>query len=89
MEYGIKKRPKLHHVNSWDCRPILRRIIDPNKGRKLRKRLSLLKQDKIQAADRAVLLAMSYAEKKKANQIRSQISRYGTSRFLQLLDDDA
>ena len=30
---------------------------------------------------------MSDAEKKKANQIRSQISRYGTSCFLQLLDD--
>ena len=42
----------------------------------------------IQAADRAVLSAMTDAEKKKANQIRSQISRYGTSCFLQLLDDD-
>ena len=79
MEYGIEKRIKLHHVNSWECRPISRRIIDPNKGRNLRKHLSLFKQAKIQAADRAVLSAMSDAEKKKANQIRSQISRYGTS----------
>ena len=34
MEYGIEKRPKLC-VNSWDCCPISRRIIDPNKGRNL------------------------------------------------------
>ena len=29
-EYGIDKRLKVHHVNSWDCRPLLKRIVDPN-----------------------------------------------------------
>ena len=39
--------------------------------------------------DKAVLSATSEAEKKKANQTRSLISRYGTSCFLQLLGDEA
>ena len=56
---------------------------------KLHRVKSLLKQDKSQATDRAVLSALSDAEKQKANQTRSQISRYGTSCFLQLLDDNA
>ena len=89
VEYGIEKRVKIHRVNSWDCHPVSRRIVDPNKGRNLRRCLALLEQNKIEAMDKAVLSATSEAEKKKANQTRSLISRYGTSCFLQLLDDEA
>ena len=89
MEYGIEKRPKIHRVNSWDCHPVSRRIVDPNKGRNLRRHLALLEQHKIETMDKAVLSATNEAEKKKANQTRSLISRYGTSCFLQLLDDEA
>ena len=32
-QYGLQKRYKIHHVNKWDCRPLSRRIIDPNKVR--------------------------------------------------------
>ena len=29
--YGEEKRQKLQSVNEWDCRPVSRRIINPNK----------------------------------------------------------
>jgi len=89
MEYGIERRAKLHRVNFWDCHPVSRRIIDPNRSRNLRQRLSLLEQCKIEVADNALLCANSEAEKKKARQAKALLSQYGTSCFLQLLDDDA
>ena len=30
--YGVEKRAKLHSVNQWDCRPVSRRIVNPNKA---------------------------------------------------------
>ena len=89
MEYGIEKRTKIYRVNSWDCHPVSRRIVDPNKGRNLRRRLTSLEQHKIEAMDKAIFSATYEAEKKEANQTRSLISRYGTLCFLQLLDDEA
>ncbi|XP_065899160.1 uncharacterized protein [Dysidea avara] len=89
MEYGIEKRPKLYRINSWDCRPVSRRIIDPNRARNLRERLSLLEQCKVEAADKALLCARSETEKKKAMKTRSLLNQYGTSCFLQLLDEEA
>jgi len=89
MEYGVEKRPKVHRVNTWDCRPVSKRIVDPNRSRRLKRRLSLLEQCKIETADKALLCASSEGEKKKAVQAKSLLCQYGSSCFLQLLDDDA
>ena len=89
QEYGIEKRPKVHRVNSWDCRPVSKRIVDPNKARNMKNRLSLLEQKKINAADEALSSAITPIEKKKASQTKSMLTRYGTSCFLQLLDEEA
>lgn len=35
--YGVEKRAKIYSVHEWDCRPISKRIVNPNKGRCLRK----------------------------------------------------
>ena len=64
-EYGTDKRSKIHRVNSWDCRPVSKRIVDPNKARKLHDRLVALEQYKINAADEAVSQATTKSEKKK------------------------
>jgi len=66
VEYGTEKRAKLHRINLWDYRPVSRRIVDPNRSRNLRKRLSLLELCKIEAADNALLCANTETEKKKA-----------------------
>ena len=42
--YGVEKRPKLQSINGWDCRPISRRIVDPNKVHLLRQRLFVIEQ---------------------------------------------
>jgi len=49
----------------------------------------LLEQCKIEGADNALLCADSEVEKKKARQAKVLLSQYGTSCFLQLLDDGA
>ena len=36
VEYGKEKRSKALHVNKWDCCPDTRRIMYPNKARRLR-----------------------------------------------------
>jgi len=87
-EYGTDKRSKVHRVNSWDCRPVSNRIVDPNKARNLHKRLAVLEQCKITAADEAVSLAVTQSENKKATQTKAMLAKYGTSCFLQLLDED-
>ena len=87
--YGVEKRPKLHSVNEWDCRPVSRRIINPNKPRMLRERLlNIIEQCKAITANVALLSATTESEKKKANQQKCMIEKYGTSCFLQLLDDE-
>ena len=48
----------------------------------------MLEQCKITAADEAVSLASTQSEKKKASQTKAMLTRYGTSCFLQLLDED-
>lgn len=69
-EYGIEKRPKAHRINHWDCRPLSRRIIDPNKARKLKESLSHNHEHKIAIANHAVSKAQTTAEKKRANQTK-------------------
>ena len=81
----MELRPKVYRVNSWDCHPVSKRIVDPNRSRSLKQHLSLLEQCKIEAADKALLCASSEAEKKKAVQAKSLLSRYAG--LLQLLDD--
>ena len=71
MEYGDQK---FYRVNPWDCRPVSKRIVDPNRSRSLKQHLSLLEQCKIEAADKALLCASSEAEKKKAVQAKSLLS---------------
>ena len=86
--YGKKKRDKLHHVNKWDCRPSSRRIIDPDKARTLRESLCIIKQNKIDAANFAVGTASTEREREQALAKVSMMTSYGTSCFLQILDDD-
>ena len=86
--YGVEKRPKLHSVNKWDCRPASRRLIDPNKARHLRERLFVIEDEKVQSAEKALRSAGTLSELKKAAQTKSLISMYGTSGYLQMLDDE-
>lgn len=88
-EFGVAKRPKLHSVNDWDCRPVFRRIVDPNKSRVLREWLDIIGQYKVNAANAAYDSATNDSEKKKAYQRKCMIKKYGTSCFLQLLDGEA
>lgn len=53
----------------------------------LRERLNIIEQCKASIANVAVLSATTESEKK-ANQHKSMIEKYGTSCFLQLLDDE-
>ena len=66
MQYGVVKRPKAHRINEWDCRPVSRKIVDPNKARKLRENLFSIEQNKIAAANHAACVAQTTSEKKKA-----------------------
>ena len=86
-EYGIEKRPKAHRINQWDCWPLSRRIIDSNKARKLKESLSRNHEHKIAIANHAVSIAQTTAEKKRANQTKLLLERYGSSCYLQLLND--
>ena len=86
--YGVEKRPKLHSVNKWDCRPLSRRIVDPNKARRLRERLCTIQEEKVQSAGKALHSAGTLSEFKKAAQAKSLINMYGTSGYLQMLDDE-
>ena len=42
--YGIERRPKLHSIKEWDCQPLSRRIIDPNKAQNLKDSLSSIRE---------------------------------------------
>ena len=86
--YGVEKRAKLHSINEWDCRPISKRIIDPNKARRFMERLQTIQQQKIDAANNAISTAATISEIKKAFQVKAMLSRYGTSGYLQLLDNE-
>ena len=79
---------KLHTINEWDCRPVSRRIINPNKARNLRERLCAIQKEKVEAADKAVHLAGTVSELKKAVQNKLLINMYGTSGYLQMLDNE-
>ena len=94
MEYSLLKRSLelkrglRHRINQWDCWPVSRRIIDPNKARKLKESLSHNHQNKISIANHAISVAKTTAEKKRANQTKLLLERYGSSCYLQLLDDE-
>ena len=86
--YGKKKRCKLRHVNKWDCRPSTRRIIDPDKARTLKESLYIIEHNKINDANFAISTASTEREREKALAKVSMMTNYGTSCFLQILDDD-
>ena len=75
-------------VNKWDCRPTSSRTVHPEKKANLRSRLSQIQQMKTKAAACAVSSAITDSEKKKATEVQSMLHRYGTSCFLQLLDEE-
>ena len=85
----MKKRSKVCVVNEWDCRPTSRRAVPPDRRPNLRKKLLALDQRKKEAAVQAVCSATSDVERKKAIEAQAMLNRYGTSCFLQLLDDEA
>lgn len=87
--FGVQKRPKVVTINNWDCRPTCRRIVDPNKARCLRERLCFIQNKKMEKADEAVYSAKTVSEIKKALQAKSMLKMYGTSGYLQILDDEA
>jgi len=87
-EYGKEKRSKVLHVNKWDCRPDTRRIVDPNKARTLRENLLQIEKNKLDSADFANCTAATEKARKQALENKSMISSYGTSCFLQILDEE-
>lgn len=86
-QYGVKKNLKIHRVNKWDCRPLPRRIVNPDKIRKLHERLSTVEQNKIMTINTAIYEAATSKEKKKAIQAKLLLTKYGSSCFMQLLDN--
>ena len=64
--YGISKRIKAHRTNEWDCQPVHRRLVDPNRARNLRESLIIFGQDTISTANLDASAALIFAEKKKA-----------------------
>ena len=69
-QYGVIKRLKLHRINKSDCRPLNRRLVDPNKARNLRETLLKTEQNKIAAAHHAAGVAQTNSEKKKATRTK-------------------
>jgi len=86
--YGVEKRPKACNVNKWDCRPTSRRAVPPGRKANLRKKFLEIDQVRKVTATHAISLATSDTERKKAIQAQSMLLQYGTSCFLQLLDDE-
>ena len=85
--YGIEKRPKVHAVNKWDCHPTSRREIQPDRRSNLRKKLLSIDLAKKEVVTLAVASATNDVQRKKAIEAQTMLMRYGTSCFLQLLDD--
>ena len=65
-----------------------RRIVDPNMARNLKEALLIAEQVKIAKASNAVFTAQSSSQKRKANQSKLLLEKYGSSCYLQLLDDE-
>jgi len=86
--YGVEKGPKVCRVNQWDCRPLSSRKTHSDRKEKLRQRLLRIEQVKTEAATSAVDSAASDSDRKKAIGRQSMISKYGTSCFLQLFDNE-
>ena len=72
-------------MNEWDCWPVSKRIIDPNKACRFVECLHRIQQDKV---DTAIFTATTVSEIKKAFQAKAMLSRYGTSGYLHLLDNE-
>lgn len=86
--YGVEKRPKVYAVNKWDCRPTSRRQTQPDRRVNLRKRLLTIDQARKVAATSAVVSATNDMQRKKVIEAQTMVMSYGTSCFLQLLDDE-
>ena len=86
--YGVDKRVKLQSINAWDCRHISKRIIDPNKARRLMERPHTIQQQKVGTDNNAISTATNVSEIKKAFQVKAMLSRYQISGYLQLLDNE-
>ena len=71
-----------------DCRPINRKLVDPNVSRNLTEALSNTEQIKIAKANNAISTAQTSSQKRKANQSKLLLEKYGSSCYLQLLDDE-
>jgi len=85
-EYGKQKRSKVLHVNKWDCCPYTRKIVDPNKACRLRESLFEIEKSKLYLVDFAI--CTTEKGRKQALEKKSIISSYGTSCFLQILDEE-
>ena len=64
--YGVEKRPKLHKINEWDCRPTPTRIAQPVRRAKLWNRLMALDKSKKDASTRAICSVTNDTDRKKA-----------------------
>ena len=63
-QYGAKKKLKIHRANKWDCRPLSRRIVNPDRIRNFHEQLSTIEHNKIIAIDNAICEAKTLKEKK-------------------------
>ena len=87
--YGVEKRPKVYTVNKWDCRATSRRQVGyADKRASLRNRLLNIDQARKDAATLSIASATSKTQRKKVIESQTMIISYGTSCFLQLLDDE-
>ena len=86
-QYGTKNNLKIYQTNKWECRPLSRRMVNPNKIRKLHERFSTVEQNKIMTINTAICEAETSKEKKKTVQAKLLLTKYGSLCFMQLLDN--
>ena len=82
------KKLKIHRANKWYCRPLSRRIINPNRIRNFHEQLSTIEHNNIIAIDNVICEAKTLKEKKNAIAAKSLLTKYGSSYFMQPLADE-
>ena len=86
--YGVHKRQKVRHINKWDCRSVSSRQLHPKRPLRLWQQLFEVQRSKLRNAEKDVASAETGKQHKAASRKRALLKRYGSSFFIQLLDNE-
>ena len=87
--YGVHKRQKVKHINKWDCRSVSSRLLDPKRPLRLWQQLFEVQRSKLRNAEEDVASAETGKQHNAASRKRALLKRYGSSCFIQLLDNES